>query len=378
MRVCFYFLQKNMKLATKAIHLWQQPDPTTGSIIPPLYLTSTYVQEKPGLHKWYEYTRSGNPNFTNVEATLAGLEGGDYALLFSSGLWATTTIILWLLQAWDKVIAIDDMYGGTFRLLNNVFAKYGIIFEQIDMDNEILLENKLQEKAVKLLWIESPTNPLLKQTDLTRVLTLTQKHHVIGVVDNTFATPYFQQPLAVWADIVLHSTTKYLGGHSDVIGGAIVTNNKEYFSQLSYHRNAAGINPSPFDARLLSRSLKTLAVRMKQHDENAKHIVSLLENHPLIKQLYYPWFGGMISVELTLSLQDTMDFISNLTLFRLAESLWWVESLIEHPASMTHASIPETIRQAQWLSNGLIRVSVGVEDKEDLAQDIITWLKKYH
>lgn len=359
-----------MKLSTTSIHIWQQPDPSTGAIIPPLYLSSTYVQERPGVHKGYEYTRSGNPNFTNAEKTLAALEQWRYGLIYNSGLWATNTVILSLLQSGDKVLAIDDVYGGTFRMFANVFDKFGIEFEQLDLNKEDLLSAKLQETEVKLLRIESPTNPLLKTTNLEQVLSLAKKYKVTTVVDNTFATPYFQQPLTLWADIVLHSTTKYLGGHSDIIGWATITNDKEIFDTLNYHRNAAGLNPNPFDARLLSRSLKTLSVRMKQHDENGRILVQRLRNHDLVKQIYYPWFGGMISVEFTLDLEGTIEVISNLKLFRLAESLGGVESLIEHPASMTHASIPKTIREAQWLTDGLVRISIGIEDVEDLWNDL--------
>jgi len=359
-----------MKLSTTSIHVGQQADPSTGAIIPPLYLRSTYVQERPGIHKGYEYTRSGNPNFTNAEQTLAALEQWSYGLIYNSGLWATNTVILSLLQSGDKVLAIDDVYGWTFRMFSDVFSKFGIEFEQIDLSKENLLSAKLQESNVKLLRIESPTNPLLKTTDLEPVLALAKQQDVISVVDNTFATPYFQQPLSMWADIVLHSTTKYLGGHSDIIGWATITNDEKIFDALSYHRNAAGLNPNPFDARLLSRSLKTLSVRMKQHDENGRILSQRLRNHDLVKQVYYPWFGGMVSVEFSLSLEETIDVISNLQLFRLAESLGWVESLIEHPASMTHASIPKATRESQWLTDGLVRISIGIEDVEDLWSDL--------
>lgn len=366
-----------MNLATKAIHVWQTPDTTTWAIIPPLYLTSTYVQEEPWVHKWYEYTRSWNPNFTNAEKTLAALEGWKHALIYNSWLWATTTIVLSLLQAGDKIVAIDDVYGGTFRLFKNVFDKFGIIFEQIALDDGAYVEEKLADPQVRMFWVESPTNPLLKTTDLDSVLAISKKHKVISVIDNTFATPYFQQPLALWADIILHSTTKYLWGHSDIIGGATITNNDEYIQKLSYHRNAAWLNPNAFDAWMLSRSLKTLSVRMKQHDENGKKIVAYLRNHKLVKKVYYPWFGGMVSVEFDLAFEQVVEVISTLEYFRLAESLWWVESLIEHPASMTHASIPPEIRAAQWLSDGLIRISVGIEDSDDLLADLDEKLSKY-
>ena len=366
-----------MNVSTKAIHIGQAPDPTTGAIIPPLYLTSTYVQEEPGKHKWYEYTRSGNPNFTNAEATLAALEDGKFALLYNSGLGANTTVILSLLEYGDKVLSIDDVYGWTYRLYSNVMNKFGINFEQHDLSNLDYVDEVFKASNTKMLRIESPTNPLLKTTNLEAVIQIAKKYDIITIVDNTFATPYFQQPLKLWADIVLHSTTKYLWGHSDIIWWATITNNKDIYQKLSYHRNAAGLNPNPFDARLLSRSLKTLAVRMKQHDTNAKILVEELTNHSLVKKLYYPWFGGMISVEFTLDIDQTIDFVSNLKLFRLAESLGGVESLIEHPASMTHASIPKATREAQGLSDGLIRISVGIENIDDLKNDLIGWLKKF-
>lgn len=358
-----------MKLSTQVIHIGQTPDPTTGAVIPPLYLTSTYAQESPGVHKGYEYTRSGNPNFTNVETTLAALEQGSYAHIYSSGLGATTTIILSLLNPGDRVLAINDLYGGTYRLLDKVFSRYGIWFDIADL-NDQSVRSKLFASQPKMLWIESPTNPLLKTVDLTAIIAEAKKHDIIVVVDNTFATPYHQQPLTLWADIVVHSTTKYLGGHSDIIGGATITNNPEFAKLLGYHRNAAGLNPSPFDAWMLSRSLKTFPLRMKQHHENATYLAARLSQHPLVKHLYYPDMSGIISVEFAVDLDTAKQIVSSFKLFTLAESLGGVESLVDHPATMTHGSIPREVRIANGLGDGLMRFSVGIEDKEDLKHDL--------
>lgn len=365
-----------MQLSTKSIHIGQQPDPTTGAVIPPLYLSSTYAQEAPGIHKWYEYTRSGNPNFTNAETTLAALENGKYGHIYSSGLGATTTVILSLLRPGDTVLAVNDLYGWTYRLMVNVFGNYGINFEMGDLSDSTV-RSQLFSKQPKLLWIESPTNPLLKTVDLEKIITDAKTHNIIVVVDNTFATPYHQQPLDLWADIVLHSTTKYLWGHSDIIGWATITNNLEFAKLFNYHRNAAGINPNPFDARLLSRSLKTFSLRMKQHHENAIYLADRLSQHSLVSRIYYPWISGIISVEFNVDLDTAKKIVSSFQLFTLAESLWWVESLVDHPASMTHGSIPRDTRIANWLQDGLMRFSVGIEDKNDLKDDLEKTLAKF-
>lgn len=358
-----------MQLSTTAIHVGQEPDLTTGAIIPPLYLTSTYAQTSPGVHKGYEYTRSGNPNFTNVEKTLAALENGQYAHIYSSGLGATTTIILSLLNPGDQVLAINDLYGGTYRLLDKVFARYGIWFAVADL-NEKSFRKDLFASSPKMLWIESPTNPLLKTVDLQNIIAEAKEYNIIVVVDNTFATPYHQQPLDLGADIVLHSTTKYLWWHSDIIGGATITNNPTFAEALGYHRNAVGINPSPFDAWMLSRSLKTFSLRMRQHHENARYLADRLSYHPLVSHVYYPRISGIISVEFAVELEIAKQIVSSFKLFTLAESLGGVESLVDHPASMTHASIPREVRLVNGLSDGLMRFSVGIEDKEDLRNDL--------
>ncbi len=366
-----------MQFATSAIHVWQQPDPHTGAIIPPLYLSSTYVQAFPWVTKGYDYTRSWNPNFSHAEHTLASLEKGSYAHIYSSGLGAMTTIILSLLKSWDTVLTNHDVYGWTYRLLHQVFEKFWIGTSSIDFDDSSLLRRTLWESAIALIWVESPSNPLLKTIDLEQIISIAHAYRVMVVVDNTFATPYFQQPLSRWADIVVHSTTKYLNGHSDMIWWATITNNKTIADALSYTRNASGTNPNPFDAWLLSRSLKTLAIRMEQHQRNAQAITTFLLQHPLVTTVYYPWFGGMISVEFNLTLDSVKTLISSFQLFRLAESLWSVESLIDHPASMTHASIPASVREKHWLTDGLVRLSVGIEDPDDLLNDLRQWLHDF-
>jgi len=374
-----FFIQKYilMKFATQSIHVWQSPDPTTGAIIPPLYLTTTYVQKAPGQYEKYDYSRSDNPNFTQAAETLASLEGADYALLNSSGMASMTTVLLSLLASWDKIVVWDDVYGWTFRLLNTIFNKFGIEFEQVNFNDHASLDLALSWESVKLLWIETPTNPLLKTTDIKKASELAKKNNVILVVDNTFATPYFQQPLSAWADVVVHSTTKYLGGHSDIVWGAIVTNNKEMYDAFWYHRNAAWTNPAPFNSWLLSRSLKTLAIRMERHQENAKRVVQFFESHDHVSKVYYPWFGWMVSVEFDLTLEQTKELISSFKLFRLAESLGGVESLVDHPATMTHGAIPRQLRIEQGLQDGLVRFSVGIEDGDDLVEDLRIWLDSF-
>lgn len=365
-----------MQFATKTIHVGQSPDPTTWAIIPPLYLTSTYVQEYPAQTKGYDYTRSWNPNFTNVEATLAALENGKYWLIYSSWLGALSTIALALLKQGDTVLAINDLYGWTYRLMTKVFANFGIHFVMIDLANSNI-EEELTKYKPTLFLLESPTNPLLKTTDIERIAYHVHKNNSLLIVDNTFATPYSQQPLDLGADIVIHSTTKYLGGHSDIIGGATITRDKSLQDKLAYFRNAVWVNPNPFDARLLSRSLKTLSLRMARHELNAKNMVNFLTWHTLVKKIYYPWMSGIVSVEFNLTLEQTKKLISSFSLFSLAESLGGVESLVDHPASMTHASIPAEERRKSWLEDGLVRLSVGIEESEDLINDIKKWLERF-
>jgi cystathionine beta-lyase/cystathionine gamma-synthase len=357
-----------MKFSTKSIHIGQKPDESTGAIVPPVYLTSTFIQESPGVFKGYDYTRAGNPNFTNLEKTLASLEEGKYATVFSSGLGALTAIASTLSKG-DTVIAIDDVYGGTYRLFKQVFEKFGVHFKQISFTNLEEVEKNLKLKP-KIILLESPTNPLLRTVDIARISKLAKKYKVLTVVDNTFASPYFQQPLNLGADVVLHSSTKYLGGHSDLIGGAIITKDKTFAEKMHFARKALGLNPSPFDTWLISRSLKTLAIRMEKHQENAIAVVEFLKEHKKIKKVYYPGFSGIVSAEFKLSLAQTKKLISSFRVFSLAESLGGVESLVDHPASMTHASIPKKEREKVGLRDGLVRFSIGLEDIADLIKDL--------
>lgn len=373
-----------MKFSTKSIHIGQSPEKTFGAIIPPIFLTSTYVQESPGKFKGYDYTRAGNPNFTNLEKTLAALETARYATVFSSGLGALTAIAS-TLSAGDKIIAVEDIYGGTSRLFKEVFQKFGIQFEQINFHNSGLVKKTFAAKP-KIILLESPTNPLLRVIDIKKICGLAGKYNITTIVDNTFASPYFQQPLTLGADVVVHSSTKYLGGHSDLIGGAVITNHKNFKQKMDFARKALGLNPSPFDAWLTSRSLKTLAVRMEKHQKNALAVAEFLANHPKVKKVYYPGlpshpdyeiakkqmsgFSGVVSAEFKLPLQKTQKLISSFRVFSLAESLGGVESLVDHPATMTHSSISRSLRQKFGLTNSLVRFSIGIENKEDLISDL--------
>lgn len=380
-----------MKFSTKAIHVGQKPDPSTGAIIPPVYLTSTYAQEAPDKHKGYDYTRAGNPNFTNLEQTLAALEEGRYATVFSSGIGATTAIVS-TLKSGDEVAAGNDLYGGTFRLFRQVFNQFGITLNTIDTQDLAQVEAALKRKP-KMIFLESPSNPLLRISDLQAIADMARQHGVLSVVDNTFATPYFQNPLLLGADVVMHSTTKYIGGHSDVVGGVVITNNKELKVKLDFARKAIGLNPGPFDAWLTSKGVKTLGVRMERHAHNAMRVAEFLQNHPLVSKVYYPClvshpfheiaqnqmsgFSGIVSVEFRLSIEQTMQLISSFHYFSLAESLGGVESLVDHPATMTHASISKEERAKHGLSDGLVRFSVGIEDADDLVGDLDQQLARF-
>lgn len=378
-----------MKFSTKAIHVGQVPDKETGAMIPPMYLTSTYLQEAPDQHKGYDYTRAGNPNFTNLEQTLASLENGKYATVFSSGLGANTAMIS-LLQKGDHVVAGNDLYGGTFRLFDKIFRNFGVELKIINTLDLAEVKAAMEAKP-KLVYLESPTNPLLRISDLEAITKLARDSGAMTVVDNTFATPYFQNPLDLGADMVLHSTTKYMGGHSDLIGGTIVTNDAKLKEKLDFARMGMGLNPSPFDVWLTSRSVKTLGVRMEKHAANAMKVAEFLEGHPKVKKVYYPGlpshpqhemakkqmrgFSGIVSVEFDFDLEQTKQLISSLKVFSLAESLGGVESLVDHPALMTHASIPREERIKNGLSDGLVRFSVGIEDDQDLISDLATQLE---
>ena len=377
---------------TKAIHAGQKPDPTTGAIMTPIYASSTYVQESPGVHKGYDYSRTINPTRKALESCIAELENGDNGFAFASGMAAAATA-LELLDSGDHVIAMDDLYGGTYRLFEDVRKRSsGLDFTFIDLSNLENLEGSLKDNT-KMIWVESPTNPLLKLADLQAIGKFANENNLIAVCDNTFCSPYVQKPLDLNFDIVIHSATKYLNGHSDVVGGiAVCSNSRENFSdQLYYLQNSVGSVMSPFDSFLVLRSLKTLAVRMERHCENALEIANLLEGHPSIERVFYPGleshpqheiankqmngYGGMVSVILKGGLDSATRFLENTEIFSLAESLGGVESLIEHPAIMTHASIPKEKRESLGIKDGLVRLSVGIEDLGDLKEDLIKALK---
>lgn len=375
----------NWRFSTKAIHAGQSPDPSTGAIMTPVYLTSTYVQSSPGTFKdGYDYSRTKNPTRTALEANLAALEGGSAGICFSSGC-AATSAVVHLFSAGDHVVLSDDVYGGTFRIFDRIFKQLGISYTRVDMSNLGAVE-KAMRRETKLLWLETPSNPLLKIIDIRALAALGKKQGALVAVDNTFATPYLQTPLALGADIVAHSCTKYLAGHSDLVGGALVVNDAALADRLHYVQNAVGSVPGPFDCFLVLRSTKTLGVRMERHCQNARELAGRLEKHPRIERVVYPGlpshpqhaiakaqmrdFGGMITVFLKGDLAASRRFLERVTLFSLAESLGGVESLIEHPAIMTHASIPEAERKVLGIGDTLVRLSVGIEDVEDLWRDL--------
>ncbi len=369
---------------TKAIHAGQSPDPSTGAIMTPVYMTSTYVQEEPAVTKGYDYSRSGNPTRAALEGNLAGLEGGKHGLGFASGM-AAITCVMNLLESGDHVIAGNDLYGGTYRLLKTVYAKFGVESTLIDMTDLSQLEAAFRPNT-KLVMLETPTNPLLRCCDLEAVATISRQKGAMTMADNTFATPYLQQPLALGCDVVIHSTTKYLGGHSDVVGGATICNDDELQQRLMHFQNSCGGTPGPMDSFLTLRGTKTLHVRMDRHCDNAERVVDHLARHDKVERVIYPGaadhpqhavaakqmkrFGGMVSVELKASLEQARKMMSSFEVFSLAESLGGVESLVDHPASMTHASIPSEERAAVGLQDGLIRLSVGIEDSDDLIADL--------
>ena len=372
---------------TRAIHAGQEPDPTTGAIMTPIYTSSTYVQESPGVHKGYDYSRSVNPTRKALESCIADLEGSNYGFAFASGMSASATV-LELLDSGDHVIAMDDLYGGTYRLFENVRKRSaGLEFTFCDLSDLNTLETSIN-KNTKMIWIETPTNPLLKIADLSAISQFAKKHNLIAVCDNTFCSPYIQNPLDFGFDIVVHSATKYLNGHTDLIGGVVDCSNEkeDLANEILYLQNAVGSIMNPFDSFLLLRSLKTLSVRMERHCTNAQEIANLLESHQSIEKVIYPGleshpqhdiakkqmkgFGGMISVVLKGGLDSATSFLEKTKIFSLAESLGGVESLIEHPAIMTHASIPRDVREEIGIRDGLVRLSVGIESLDDLVEDI--------
>ena len=373
-----------MKFSTKAIHAGQQPDPTTGAIMPPIFQTATYAQNGLGDHKGYEYSRSHNPTRTALQECIAALEDGKFGLAFASGMAAETTILS-LLSAGDHLVACDDLYGGSYRIFERVMRRYNVETTYVPAGNIAAYEQAIRPNT-KIIWLETPTNPLLRLIDIQAVAEIAHRHNILVVVDNTFASPYFQQPLKLGADIVVHSTTKYINGHSDVIGGALVLNNEEAYESMKFYENAAGNVPSPFDAWLVLRGIKTLAVRMRQHDENARAVAKFLAEHPRVEKVYYPGlpshpdyelakrqmsgFGGMVSFQFKGVYADVDKLVRRFKVFSLAESLGGVESLVCHPVSMTHGSIPKEIREARGLTDTLLRLSVGIEDAEDLLADL--------
>lgn len=375
----------NEKFATRCIHAGQEPDPTTGAIMTPVYQTSTFVQSSPGeFIENYDYSRSANPTRTALEANLASLEGGRHGICFASGS-ASLAACIHLLSAGDHVLLCDDVYGGTFRMFNNVFEQLGIKFTRVDMTNAEATRRSFSDKT-RLVWLETPTNPMLKIVDIAMITQMARDHGALSVVDNTFATPYLQQPLSLGADIVSHSCTKYLGGHSDLISGALIVNDDDLAGQLHYIQNAVGAVPAPWDCFLLLRSTKTLHVRMERHCANAARIADFLAGHPRVERVFYPGradhpqhaiaakqmtgFGGMVTAMLKGGLSESRTFLESLRLFSLAESLGGVESLVEHPAIMTHASVDADAREALGITDGLVRFSVGIEDGNDLLGDL--------
>jgi cystathionine gamma-lyase len=375
----------NHGFGTKAIHAGQSPDPTTGAVMTPIYLTSTYAQQAPGVHKGYEYSRTHNLTRFALEANLAALEGGVGGLCFASGLAATATL-LQLFDTGTHVVAGDDIYGGSFRLFDKVFKRLGFEFSYVDPAAGAKAFEAAITAKTKLVWLETPTNPMLKLADIAAIAAVCKAKNVLLAVDNTFMTPYFQRPLELGADISAHSLTKYLNGHSDVVGGALIFKDAALRDRVAFLQNAAGAVPSPMDSWLVMRGTKTLHVRMERHQANAKQLASWLEGHEQVEKVYYPGlashpqhdlakqqmsgFGGMISFVLKGGLDHARRFLSTCKLFTLAESLGGVESLIEHPAIMTHASVPAENRQKLGIVDGFIRLSVGIEDVADLKSDL--------
>ena len=373
-----------MEFATRAIHAGQEADPSTGATITPIFQTSTYTQQGLGDNKGYEYSRTGNPTRAALEACLAALENARFGLAFGSGM-AATSAVLSILRPGDHVIAGDDLYGGTYRIFERVLRPLGVTFDYVPARETAAYAAAVRPET-KLIWVETPTNPLLSLVDIAAVAAVAREHGAILVVDNTFATPYLQRPLDLGAHVVVHSTTKYINGHSDVVGGAILTSDERLYTDFKFYQNAAGGVPSPFDSWLVLRGAKTLAVRMRQHCENAMRVAEFLDGHPLVRAVYYPGlpshpdhalarrqmtdFGGMVSFAFDGTRDDVDTFVRGLRVFALAESLGGVESLCCHPASMTHGSIPAEERERRGVTDTLLRLSVGIEDVRDLIADL--------
>lgn len=381
---------KEQGFETRAIHAGQQPDPTTGAIMTPVYLTSTYVQESPGVHKGYEYSRSHNPTRKAYEDCIASLESGTFGFAFASGL-SATSVLLQLFKTGDHILAGDDMYGGTFRLFDKIYKHNGFDFSYADLTNADNFDAAVKPNT-KLLWIESPTNPMLKLVDIKALVEKAHARGILVAVDNTFMSPYFQRPLELGADLVVHSSTKYIGGHSDMIGGVIVGRNESLKERLFFLSNALGPIASAFDSFLAMRSLKTLAVRMKAHQENALAVAQFMKTQSKVERVIYPGlpdhpqhhlaktqmsgFGGIVSVVLKGGMSETRRFLEAVRVFSLAESLGGVESLVNHPAIMTHASVPVETRKRLGISDSLVRLSVGIESQRDLLNDLEQALAK--
>lgn len=375
-------MKKDSGFSTRAIHEAQEPDPVTGAVITPIYQTTTFAQESPGVFKGYDYSRSGNPTRAVLEKVLASLEGGAHGFAFASGLGATSTLALALLKPCDHIIVGDDVYGGTYRLFSKVLSRFGLKADYVDMTDPANVAAAVT-KETRMVFLETPTNPLLKLIDLKAVIDIARKHNLITAVDNTFASPYLQRPFDFGADIVLHSTTKYINGHSDVVGGALILKDDTHRDAIAFHQNAIGATPDPLACWLTLRGTKTLALRMKAHCESAQKLAEFLETHPAVEAVIYPGlashpqhnlakkqmkgFGGMISLRIK---GDATAFLRKLRYFRLAESLGGVESLIEIPAIMTHASIAPETRAALGIIDNLVRISVGIEDFADLRDDL--------
>ena len=379
-----------MRFDTLAIHAGQEPDPTTGAIMTPVYLTSTYVQAGPGEHKGYEYSRTKNPTRTALEACLAALEGARFGYAFASGLAATDTL-MHLLDAGDHVVCSDDVYGGTFRIFDKVFRRQGLNFSFVDLSKPGTLEAAITPRT-RFVWLETPTNPTLKLVDLAKVAEIARAKKVTTICDNTFMSPYFQRPLELGIDVVMHSTTKFINGHSDTVGGFVGTSDAELAQRIAFHQNAVGGVPSAMDSFLGLRGVKTLHIRMARHEQNAMKVAEFLSRHPKAGHVVYPGlpshpqhglakkqmngFGGMLTFEIKGGLQAARKFLKAVKIFACAESLGGVESLIEHPAIMTHASVPPETRAALGISDGFIRLSVGIEDAQDLVDDLTQALEQ--
>src|SRR5438046_1678392 len=379
-----------MQFATRAIHAGQEPEAATGAITVPIYQTSTFAQTAPGVHKGYDYSRTDNPTRTALQKALASLESAKDCLAFSSGMGAATTAML-LFKHGDHIVSSRDVYGGTYRLFRCVLQDFGLTFSFVATSNVKEIE-RVMTRHTRLVWIESLTNPLLRITDIRAAAEIAHRHGALCLVDNTFASPFFQRPLALGADFVLHSTTKYLAGHADVVGGSICLSDRSLYERLKFLQNAAGATPSPFDCFLTLRGLKTLALRMREHEKNAIRVAGFLKDHPRVRRVYYPGlpdhpghenaasqmdgFSGIVSFEVKGGLTEARRVLGRLKIFKIAESLGGVESLVELPAVMTHASIPKEERKKAGLEDGLIRLSVGIENLEDLIDDLMTALSR--